>query len=236
MRTNIPIFALFISLIALSNSYAQIPEGFTEIFDGESLEGWHISRTTHQGTTPNFYVEDGILKVEQHPFGQGGVLLTDKKYKNFELFIEVKTDTLINSGIFLRSTESGVAYQIEICENCGNTGDLIGERVSVSRGAQTSGREDIWNAEGWNSFRIRMVGDNPHLTLWINGVEMWDVTQPQNDLILNATEGMIGLQSHWTALYSPSAGVWNGFSSWVPGSNLHFRNIAIKELPESLQD
>jgi hypothetical protein len=64
--------------------------------------------------------------VTQNPYGQGGVLLTDKKYKNFELYIEVKIDSFTNGGIFTRSTESGVAYQIELDEIAGSTGSLYG--------------------------------------------------------------------------------------------------------------
>lgn len=43
------------------HAYAQIPEGFKPIFNGKNLKGWHVSRTTHQGTTPNFFVEDGAI-------------------------------------------------------------------------------------------------------------------------------------------------------------------------------
>ena len=81
-----------------------------------------------------------------------------------------------------------------------------------------------------------MAGEVPHLTLWINGVKMWDVTQPKNDFIAGATDGMIGLQSHWTTLYSPDAGVWNGLTLWAPGASHQFRNIAIKELDDNLQN
>ena len=75
-----------------------------------------------------------------------------------------------------------------------------------------------------------MVGEIPHITLWINGVQMWEVMQPKNDFIAGATKGMIGLQSHWTALFSPAAGEWNGLASWAPGAAHRYRNIGIKEL------
>jgi len=63
-------------------------------------------------------------------------------------------------------------------------------------------------------------------------VQMWDVQETKNDFIAGATSGMIGLQSHWTALYSPASGEWNGLTSWAPGAIHCFRNIAIKELGE----
>lgn len=214
-----------------ATAVAQLPEGFKSIFNGKDLKGWHVSRTTHQGTTPNFHVENGVMVVTQQPYGQGGVLLTDKKYRNFELYIEVKIDSFTNGGIFIRSTESGVAYQIELDETANSTGSLYGERMSVSKPVKAEKLSEVWKPGDWNSFRLRMTGDIPQLTLWINGVEMWDVTQPKNDFINEASEGMIGLQSHWTALYSSSAGRWEHLSSWAPGAKHQYRNIGIKELP-----
>src|SRR6516162_195331 len=61
----------------------KVPVGFTPIFNGQDLSGWHVSRTNHHGTTPDFHVAPGgILLGSQNPIGQGGVLLTDKTYKN----------------------------------------------------------------------------------------------------------------------------------------------------------
>ncbi len=214
----------------ISNCYAQIPAGFTSIFNGKNLNGWHVSRSTHQGTTPDFRVENGYIIVTQKPYGQGGVLLSNERYKNYELYIEVKVDSFTNGGIFIRSTESGIAYQVELDENAGTTGNLLGERMPISKSAQCVGRAAIWKANDWNSFRIRMVGAAPQITLWINGVQMWDVTQPKNDFFVNATSGMIGLQSHWTALYSPASGQWNGLRLWAPGAAHRYRNVAVKDL------
>jgi hypothetical protein len=226
------IFLLFFIVVTVLNVNAQtgkIPEGFTSIFNGKDLKGWHISRSTHQGTTPNFHVENGVLIASENPYGQGGLLMTDKQYKNFELYLEVRIDSFANGGIFLRSNEGGAAYQVELVLP-GATGDLLGERIQVSKGAKAKDREKVWKANDWNSFRIRMVGDTPYITLWINDVQMWDITEPKNDLIAEATEGMIALQCHWTALYSPAAGNGMPLSMWQPGAVHRFRNIAIKEL------
>jgi hypothetical protein len=180
-------------------------------------------------------VENGIIVVSQRPFGQGGVLLTDYKYKNFELSLEAKIDSMTNGGIFIRSSESGIAYQIELDENAGSTGSLYGERMQVSIVAIASDRATVWKANDWNTFRVRMVGDIPHITLWINGMQMWDVTEPRNDFIAGATSGMIGIQCHWSALYSPAAAEWNGLGSWAPGAKQHFRNIKMKKLDSNLK-
>lgn len=229
---------IIIILLLITNSIlkAQVPEGFKSIFNCKDLSGWHVSRTTHQGTTPGFRVKQGVIEVRQNPYGQGGILLTDKKYKNFELYLEAKIDSFTNGGIFIRSSESGIAYQVEFDENSNSTGNLLGERMNVSKTAVATGRSKVWKENDWNSFRIRMAGEIPHITLWINGVQMWDVTQPKNDFIAGATEGMIALQSHWTALFSPAANEWNGLRSWAPGAVHRFRNIAVKELDRDLKE
>jgi 3-keto-disaccharide hydrolase len=105
-----------------------VPDGFTPLFNGTTLSGWHVSRTNHHGRTPDFFVMHGAIIASQNPFGGGGILLTDKKYKNFELYMEVKPDWGCDSGIFLRSTESGAAYQVtmDFLPN-GGMGAVIGE-------------------------------------------------------------------------------------------------------------
>ena len=192
-------------------------------------DGWHVSRTTHQGTTPYVQFGNGIITLKQNPYGQGGVLLSNKKYRDFELSVEVKLDSFCNSGIFLRSSESGQAYQVELSEP-GGTGNLFGEMMKISQPAEAINKNKVWKPGDWNLFRIRMTGEVPHITLWINGELMWDVTQPKNDFTAGATEGMIGFQTHWSATYSPAAKAFDMSDSWKPGAEIKFRNVVIKEL------
>ena len=203
--------------------------GSDPIFNGKDLDGWHVSRTSHQGTTGNFYVEDGAITLKQHPYGQGGVLLSNKKYKDFELYLEVKIDSFCNGGIFLRSTESGQAYQVELALPGANA-DLFGERLEIGLAGKASAIAKVWRPGEWNSFRVRMTGEVPRVILWVNNVQMWDVQQPKNDFIAGATEGMIGFQSHWSAQYLPTPGGFNMPGAWRPGAAHRFRNIRIKEL------
>jgi hypothetical protein len=225
----IKIYTLLFFCFVLSAAGAQVPAGFESLFTGKDLKGWHTSRTSHQGTVGNFYVEEGAITLKQNPYGQGGVLLTDKKFKDFELYVEVQIDSFCNGGIFLRSTESGQAYQIELA-NPGGTGSLFGEAMQISKSAQATEIAKVWKKDDWNSFHVKMIGAIPTISLWVNGVLMWEVTQPQNDFTAAAVEGMIGLQSHWTALYQPTPGGFNMPGAWRPGAAHRFRNLAIKEL------
>ena len=89
-----------------------IPAGFTSIFNGKDLSGWHISKTARHGVNPDYHVAHGMILGTQRPLGSGGLLVTDKKYRNFELSMEVKPDWGNDSGVFIRTTETGLAYQI----------------------------------------------------------------------------------------------------------------------------
>ena len=102
--------------------------------------------------------------------------------------------------------------------------------VSLDIKLSTEGIKKIWKPDDWNAFRIRMVGEIPHITLWVNDVQMWDVTQPKNDFTAVATEGMIGFQSHWSALYMPTPGGFNMPGAWRPGAAHRFRKIKILEI------
>jgi hypothetical protein len=131
-----------------------VPEGFTAIFNGRDLTGWHISSTNHHGTTPAYRVMHGMIVGTQNPLGQGGILLTDKKYKNVEVYMEVKPDYGCDSGLFLRSTEAGEAYQVTLDYlPGGGMGGIYGERLTGVGGrggranAPGAGRGDTAGAE-----------------------------------------------------------------------------------------
>jgi hypothetical protein len=213
---------------ALGAQGSRPPEGFSPIFNGRDLTGWHVSRVTHQGSTPDVRVEDGVLVLRQQPYGQGGLLLTDRRYRNFELYLEARPDWGCNGGIVFRSSEGGSAYQIELDQGNG-TGNLFGDMLEISRPARAVDIEQAWKYDEWNAFRLRVEGDAPRIRLAINGVPMWDVTQDRNPLVAGARDGMIGLQVHWSSTTAPPAAPCCG-TSWRPGGAHRFRNIAIKEL------
>src|SRR5579871_1932197 len=69
--------------------------GFISIFDGKTLNGWHKNpEKIGHGTGGQWTVEDGAITGQQDPpgSGNGGILLTDKKYGDVELLIDLKPD------------------------------------------------------------------------------------------------------------------------------------------------
>jgi hypothetical protein len=203
-----------------------VPSGFTPIFTGKDLSGWHVSKTNHHGITPNYYVDHGMILGTQRPLGGGGILLTDKKYKNVEVYLEVKPDWGCDSGLFLRSDEAGNAYQVTLDYLEGGTiGGMYGEGLEGVTDANTPAKLDAaalwtkaWKREDWNRIRARIEGDVPHVQAWVNDEQVLDFTDTANHARGGITAGPIAIQIH-------------GGDRWVPGGFWRWRVIAVKELP-----
>jgi hypothetical protein len=204
----------------------QVPEGFTAIFNGRDLTGWHVSKTNHHGITPNYYVDHGMILGTQRPLGGGGIVLTDRSYKNVEVYLEVKPDWGCDSGLFLRSDEAGNAYQVTLDYLEGGTvGGMYGEGLSGVKDANTPPRFDpgalwakAWKREEWNRIRARIEGDVPRVQAWVNDQQVLDFTDTANHASGGITEGPIAIQIH-------------GGDRWVPGGFWRWRVIAVKALP-----
>jgi hypothetical protein len=57
----------------------------------------------------------------------------------------------------------------------------------------------------------------------------WEVQAERNDLIADATKGMIAFQLHWSATLLPVPGGRCCDFSWKPDASHSYRNISIKE-------
>lgn len=199
---------------------SSIPSGFTPVFNGKDLTGWHISQVNHHGNTAAWKVENGIITGTQDKPGNGGILLTNDRYKNFEFYIEVNPDWGCDSGIFLRSTEKGEAYQVLLdSRDGGEIGGVYGERLKGVKTYAPPNWRDHWKQGQWNSIRGRIEGSIPRIQVWINGAKVTDWTDTMNHAAGGAEDGMFAVQVH------------GGTQIWKQGGFHRFRNIAIRELP-----
>ena len=102
------------------------------LFDGKTLAGWHPNKEKIvHGTGGKWQVEDGAITGGQDPPGNGGMLMTDEAYGDFELILELNPDWGIDSGVFMRTNEKGVCFQCYVdYHDHGNVGWLSTETTS----------------------------------------------------------------------------------------------------------
>src|SRR6266446_5580580 len=104
--------------------------GYVSLFDGKTLDGWIVSaKSGHSAASKHksggkWVVEDGAIVGSQDIPANGGIILTEKKYKNFEVSLEMNNDFGPDSGLFLRSNAKGQCYQAMIDYHAG--GNLMG--------------------------------------------------------------------------------------------------------------
>jgi hypothetical protein len=196
---------------------------FVSIFDGKTLKGWHVSsQSGHSAASKHrsggrWVVEGGAVVGSQDVPGNGGLLVTDKEYANFEVVLEMRNDFGPDSGLFLRSTEKGEAYQAMIdYYKGGNLMGIYGEglsgNISVRNFDFLDGPEKIkkheaafalpvapekwaafWKHREWNELRARIVGNPPKITTWIKGVKFMEFTDKEKR---HPDRGAIALQVH----------------------------------------
>jgi hypothetical protein len=197
-------------------------KGFVSIFDGKTLKGWRISaKTGHSGASKHksggkWVVEDGAILGSQDIPGNGGIIITEKLYGDFEVALEMKNDFGPDSGLFLRSNDKGQAYQAMIDYHAGGNlmgvyGEGIGgftDRNFTFLDKVTQIKEDkskfplpikpdkwaeFWKHGEWNELRARITKNPPSITTWIKGVKFMEWT---GDKKLMPDKGGIALQVH----------------------------------------
>ncbi len=88
------------ALLSLTPSTSTITQGWTQIFDGKTLQGW-------DGSPEVWHVEDGTLVAEsspEHPSGTTNIIWRGGQPANFELKLEMKLEGAgANGGIQYRS-------------------------------------------------------------------------------------------------------------------------------------
>ncbi len=104
---------------------------FNRLFDGQTLKGWHTNeQEIGHGSGGSWKVERGAITGEQDPpgSGNGGMLMTDHEYGDFELLIDLSPDWGIDSGVFLRANDKGECFQVYVdYRDHGNVGYVATE-------------------------------------------------------------------------------------------------------------
>ena len=218
MRLLLPLYGLvlFSGLLSCAGR-----AGWTSLFNGKNLDGWKASENP-----ASFWVENGELICRgprAHLFYMGGSKPLD--IKNFEFNAEVMTRPGANSGIYFhtRFEEEGWPSQgYEVQVNNSHKGE--GDYRELKKTASLYGMRNLYKAlardNEWFGIRISVRGKRIQVSL--NGTPVVDYTEPEN---LGSGEPGRCLSSGTFALQCHD-----------PGSEVHYRNIRVKILPEDPGD
>ena len=187
--------------------------GWSELFDGETFSGWHGYNKDQVGAA--WQIEDGAMYLDKSK-GEGGDIISDGEYENFELYLEWKIADCGNSGIFWNVVESpdlGAPYlsapEMQVLDNnCHPDAKIDTHRAGDLYDMIETSVVNVKPAGEWNSVKIR--SENGNMTFWQNGEEVvkfimhtpeWDAMVAKSkfkdwDAFGKARSGKIGLQDH----------------------------------------
>ncbi len=188
--------------------------GYASLFNGKDLTGWKVNENPE-----SVRVEKGAIVVKgqrAHVFYDGPVYHHD--FKNFELRAMVMTRKNANSGIYFHTRfqkggwpERG--YEVQVNNTQGDwrrTGGLYAvDDVKVA-----PAKDDKWFL-----MEVRVV--DKHVTIKVDGKVIVDYTEPEDVKREAGFKGRLidrvtfALQCH------------------DPGSEVHFKDIAVRPLPEA---
>jgi len=226
------LFALFITASLVTA--AEPPKGFTPLFNGKDLAGWHgmphfdpyklaampedERKASVEKWTADAKMHWSVDKGELVNDGKGAYLTSDADYGDVELLLEYKTVPLADSGVYLRANP-----QVQIWDTTkeGGKWDRGADKGSgglFNNGPMAAGKNPLVHADKpfgeWNKLRVVLVGERTWV--WLNDKPVVDGARWENfwnRKIALMKKGPMQLQTH--------------------GGEIRWRDLFIREIPSN---
>lgn len=201
--------------------------GYINLFNGNDLNGWKAlvgnpilrakmgdsalkveQAKANEKTKGDWIVKDGLLIFTGH----GDNLATDKKYADFEMYVDWKITAQGDAGIYLRGSPQVQIWDTsrrEVGAQVGS-GGLYNNQKFQSKPLVVADNK----IGSWNNFHIIMKGEN--VTVYLNGILVTDNIILENywdRKIPIFSKEQIELQAH--------------------GTYVAYRNIYLREIPST---
>ena len=161
-------------------------EGWQLLFDGKTTDGWRKFRSDRIGSA--WRVKDGALTLdgrkEDWQFIDGGDIITEGVYKNYELSLEWKIAKNGNSGIIFNVVENDTydyvwqtGPEMQVLDNAGHADAQIHKHRAGDLYDLIPAAFEAVNPSGeWN--KVRLIVNNGKVEHWLNGhkilsYELW---------------------------------------------------------------
>jgi cytochrome c len=218
-------------------SEAETKDGYRLLFDGKTMKGW---RNFKKQTIGKDWIIDSVeqaiaLNVVKKADGHwqaedGGDIVSDDTFENYELSIDWKIDTCGNSGIIYNVVEHPTAEyvwhtgpEMQVLDNkCHPDAKIIKHRAGDLYDLISSSSEPVKPALEWN--QAKLVQNKGKIEHWLNGTKVveYDMNKPEWKAMIakskfakmplfgKSMKGQISLQDH--------------------GNKVWYRNIKVKLL------
>ncbi|MEZ4918765.1 MAG: family 16 glycoside hydrolase [Saprospiraceae bacterium] len=217
-------------------SAKEVKEGWKLLFDGSSLNGWH--NYGKKGVGKSWIIQDNALYLDAKPSTtghwqaeDGGDILTDGEYQDFEFTLEWKISACGNSGIYYNVIENPEKYgygwmtgpEMQVLDDaCHPDSRFPMHRAGDLYDMQSCKYITVKPAGEWN--HVRIISKNGKIEQWQNyrKVVSYDINDPSWPEMIakskfrewedfgTAKKGKIALQDH--------------------GNPVWFKNIKIRKL------
>ena len=191
-------------------------EGFKALFNGKNLDGW-------VGNKVDYSVRDGLIVIDPKGGGSGN-LFTEKEYADFNFRFEFKLTPGANNGLGIRAPLQGnAAYQGMELQIMDNTSPIYANIQPFQYHGSVYGvipakRGYLKPVGEWNEEEVIVQGTRVKVILNGEVIVDGDIAGPRDNGTMDHLDhpglkndkGHIGFLGH--------------------GSEVHFRNIRIKEL------
>lgn len=202
--------------------------GWVLLFDGKTTRGWR--NYNKDGIGSAWKVVDGALVFDPASGNEGGDIITEQTYENFELSLEWKISACGNSGLMFNVVEDKkyespwlTGPEMQMLDNaCHPDAKIHKHRAGDLYDLIACSTETVKPAGEWN--QVRLIADGGRYEFWLNGTQVVTFamhTPEWNQMVANskfrefsdfgkARKGHLALQDH--------------------GDKVWFRNIKIKVL------
>jgi hypothetical protein len=206
--------SILILVLAALPAAAQ-EDGFKPLFDGKTIDGWHVAGGRGDKDKEAWSWNGEILAAK----AGSGWLQSDKQYGNFILRLDWRLQEGGNSGVFLRipdkkftGSPSGAGMEIQILDDTSSkyVGKIKPYQFSGSiYGVVPPSKNMYKGTNQWNSYEITCQGDLVRVVF--NGEKVSEADMSKEEKLRDRPRrGFLGLQNH--------------------GSPVEFRNPRIKLL------
>ena len=195
-RVMTAIFGL-LALTAAASAQQSPGPGFAPLFNGRDFTGWHAADDAR------WEIRDGAM----HGSNGTGYQISDKKWKDFELKLTIRTSPRSNGGVFFRwnrqnpKDNEGRGYESQV-RNSPDASHPTGSLYEIERA-----RDDQIAQEGkW--FVMHIIAQGPNIVIRVDGKTVSEVHDAKK-----TGAGSIALQMH-------------SMNSWVEYKDIKIKNLS----------